>query len=364
VVLMSGELSGVANAIALSPPTMRNIRQNLFWAFAYNTALIPVAAGVLYPAFGLLLSPDLAAGAMALSSVFVQDPVAGARTRASTPHHRTGCSDPMNDMPANAKTGRRTFVLALAGGAAAVWWGWPSVAPFFVGSFDFEALDDPPGFRRLSGGQTSSFPNPFLGLEGTPAVDLSAEEAAARADICSALFGAVPDPGVVPIASFSDYNCPYCRVLTERLVSIAERSEGAVTITWHEWPLLGVTSEFAARAALAADIQGAYATFHRRLMQTRLVPTERFVSSIAADIGADPVQLLADMNGPNVAARLRNTDALARIFGFVGTPSLVIGRTIVIGTVSEATIAALIVEERRLGAWTACNARDPEPTRG
>ena len=50
---------------------MRNIRQNLFWAFAYNTALIPVAAGVLYPAYGILLSPVLAAGAMALSSIFV-----------------------------------------------------------------------------------------------------------------------------------------------------------------------------------------------------------------------------------------------------------------------------------------------------
>ncbi len=50
---------------------MRNIRENLFWAFAYNTALIPVAPGVLYPALGVLLSPVLAAGAMALSSVFV-----------------------------------------------------------------------------------------------------------------------------------------------------------------------------------------------------------------------------------------------------------------------------------------------------
>ncbi|WP_412505719.1 heavy metal translocating P-type ATPase [Roseovarius sp. SYSU LYC5161] len=71
VVLMSGDLRGVVNAVDVSRHTMRNIRQNLFWAFGYNTALIPVAAGVLYPAFGLLLSPVLAAGAMALSSVFV-----------------------------------------------------------------------------------------------------------------------------------------------------------------------------------------------------------------------------------------------------------------------------------------------------
>jgi Au+-exporting ATPase len=71
VVLMSGSLAGVPSAIALSRATIANIRQNLFWAFAYNAALIPVAAGLLYPAYGLLLSPALAAGAMALSSVFV-----------------------------------------------------------------------------------------------------------------------------------------------------------------------------------------------------------------------------------------------------------------------------------------------------
>ena len=71
VTLMSGDLRGLVTAIALSRATMRNIRQNLFWAFAYNVVLIPVAMGVLYPFTGVLLDPILAAAAMALSSVTV-----------------------------------------------------------------------------------------------------------------------------------------------------------------------------------------------------------------------------------------------------------------------------------------------------
>lgn len=90
VVLMSGDLRGVVNAIALSKATIKNIKQNLFWAFAYNAALVPVAAGALFPVSGTLLSPVLAAGAMALSSVFVLSnalrlkffqPVIGTRVR-------------------------------------------------------------------------------------------------------------------------------------------------------------------------------------------------------------------------------------------------------------------------------------------
>lgn len=71
VVLTSGDPMGIHNALEVSHRTMRNIRQNLFWAFAYNIALIPVAAGVFYPLLGWQLSPMLGAGAMALSSVFV-----------------------------------------------------------------------------------------------------------------------------------------------------------------------------------------------------------------------------------------------------------------------------------------------------
>lgn len=71
ITLVGGELKGVVTAIALSKATIRNVKQNLFWAFAYNTILIPVAAGCLYPFFGILLSPILAAGAMGLSSITV-----------------------------------------------------------------------------------------------------------------------------------------------------------------------------------------------------------------------------------------------------------------------------------------------------
>jgi P-type Cu+ transporter len=71
VTLLKGDLNGIVRARRLSAATMRNIRQNLFFAFLYNAAGIPIAAGALYPAFGILLSPVIGAAAMALSSVSV-----------------------------------------------------------------------------------------------------------------------------------------------------------------------------------------------------------------------------------------------------------------------------------------------------
>ena len=71
VTLVKGDLAGIARARHLSRATMRNIRQNLFFAFVYNAVGVPVAAGVLYPVFGILLSPMIAALAMSMSSVSV-----------------------------------------------------------------------------------------------------------------------------------------------------------------------------------------------------------------------------------------------------------------------------------------------------
>jgi P-type Cu+ transporter len=71
ITLVKGDLSGIVRARALSRATMRNIRQNLVLAFVYNTLGVPIAAGVLYPVFGLLLNPMVAAAAMSLSSVSV-----------------------------------------------------------------------------------------------------------------------------------------------------------------------------------------------------------------------------------------------------------------------------------------------------
>ena len=81
VTLVKGDLQGIVRARRLSRATMRNIRQNLFFAFVFNALAVPIAAGVLYPAFGLLLNPMIASAAMSLSSVL------GDRQRLAPAHH-------------------------------------------------------------------------------------------------------------------------------------------------------------------------------------------------------------------------------------------------------------------------------------
>ena len=96
VILMTGELTGVADAVSLARRTLRTIRLNFFWAYAYNVALIPLAAGVFYPLTGWLLNPMIAAGAMSVSSLFVV-----------TNSLRLRLFTPQVSRPAPSKTGAR-----------------------------------------------------------------------------------------------------------------------------------------------------------------------------------------------------------------------------------------------------------------
>jgi hypothetical protein len=148
----------------------------------------------------------------------------------------------------------------------------------------FAEIPGLPGFRFLDGGSVSApLRDPFAGLRAPG--DPPQPEPLARDELCAALFGPEPlPPGTVPVASFSDYYCPYCRDLTVRL---AARADPALRLTWHELPLLGDASEAAARAALAADLQGAYAAFQARLLRATFQPTDAYLADLAVSLGLD-----------------------------------------------------------------------------
>ncbi len=237
--------------------------------------------------------------------------------------------------------------ILIVGGAAAVAAASRYVPGWLPQRFDFAAMADPPGFRRLAGGAVSSAGaggfDVLIGLERSAPAPPPLSPGA----LCPALFGAAAAaPGRVRIASFSDYFCPYCRVLTGRLAAIAA-DDSRVTVAWHEVPLLGRASVDAARAALAADLQGAYPAFQARLLSTPFQPTTGFLRRMAGDLGLDADRLLADMDGAAVDRRLREAAAMFAQFGFVGTPGLVVGRTAVSGAVDAPRLRALIDLEAR-----------------
>ncbi|CUH38565.1 Protein-disulfide isomerase [Jannaschia seosinensis] len=224
----------------------------------------------------------------------------------------------------------------------------------------FDPIGRPAGFRRMAGGATSGGGfDPFVGL-GAATDDRPdpAAVAAVEADLCASLFnGWTRDSGVVPIASFSDYNCPICRVTTRRLAEADAVLDGTARITWHELPILGETSHLAARAALAADRQGAYMAFHKRLMGNPFRANQAYIDAIAGDLGLDRERFVADMKGSEVASRIARSLALREIFAFPGTPAIVVGRTVIEGDVSEAMFARVIALERRAGPPPGCGSR-------
>ena len=204
-----------------------------------------------------------------------------------------------------------------------------------------EPMADPPGFRRLAGGPVSGgLSDPFVGLD--------AGQAPVAAGDLDALFIAPKATGQVPVAVFSDFNCPYCRVLTRMVAEEAGR--GGIAVTWHELPLLGPSSQTAARAAIAADLQGGYLAFHRKLMASAFRPTPAYLAGIAAAEGLDPERLFADMEGPEVAARLAASAGLAHRFGIAGTPAMVVGKVLVLGEISPRDFRRLVADQAAGGA--------------
>ncbi len=244
-------------------------------------------------------------------------------------------------------TTRRNALIGL-GALALAGFGWQFWSRRTT-EFEFQPVPGVAGFRQISRGQVSGAVDIFAGIggeEADPAFRRRVSDIAQSP--CKTLFKAAGSQTVVPVASFSDYNCPYCRVLTAELQEIQNSRELPVAITWHELPLLGETSRNAARAALAADMQDGYAQFHhRRLMRSRFVQTNEFLAVLAQDVGLDPARLIRDAASKRVEKRIEDALALAEVFGIPGTPALVVGRTLVIGQISTARLKALIRLEAR-----------------
>ena len=150
--------------------------------------------------------------------------------------------------------------------------GFTAIAGFrtvvsFQNSFEFEP-GPIKGMRSIAGGKVSSGISPLVGVSANSDARLGD----VPENLCYALFRKKvwPSDLGVPVASFSDYNCPYCRIQTMKLAELSVGSSTHFVITWHELALLGEMSELAAKAALAADHQGAYVAFQKKLMTSAL----------------------------------------------------------------------------------------------
>jgi len=221
----------------------------------------------------------------------------------------------------------------------------------YQGSFEFEPgpID---GLRVIAGGEVSTGFDPLVGVSESK----SRNPQPLPSNLCKALFKreSWSEEWGVPIASFSDYNCPYCRVQTFELAELMDDASQRFTVVWHELALLGEMSLLAAKAALAADRQGAYVAFQRRLMRSSFSPTPEYLKGLAKNIGIDGEQLVSDMRDPEILSSIESTKDLARHLRFIGTPGLVVGRTVVMGYMPIAGIEELIEAEAEYGVPMFC----------
>lgn len=215
-------------------------------------------------------------------------------------------------------------------------------------TFAFSPVPGLPGFRQTERAEISGGAALFAGLDAGEGPALPE----VTSDICRHLFGAPGD--AVPVAYFSDVRCPYCRVLTPLLLEVKAEADPPVRLVWHELPLLGTGSQLAARAALAAERQGAGDAIHLALARSSFVPSPAYLRDLAGALGIDGDRLLADMDAPGIDRQLAVSAALARAFGFAGTPALVVGRTAHLGRIEALNLRRLIALEAKEAAAAPC----------
>ena len=153
--------------------------------------------------------------------------------------------------------------------------------------------------------------------------------------------------GDVTVVEFFDYRCGFCKRALPAVTALLEEDPN-VRVVWKEFPILGPVSEFAARAAMAADRQRRYYPLHLALMKEPEL-TEDKVLEIAAGIGLDMERLGRDMKDPAIRAYLDETRALAREIGIDGTPAFVVGDRLVPGAVDAARMKELVAATRSGG---------------
>jgi protein-disulfide isomerase len=157
------------------------------------------------------------------------------------------------------------------------------------------------------------------------------------------------DPkGDVTMVEFFDYQCPYCKHTMQNVLEV-QKEDPHLRVAWKELPILGPASEFAARAAMAANRQNKYLAFHVAVMGNRGKLTPDTVLKLAGKAGIDVERLKRDMADPAIDKYLKDTLQLAQELGINGTPGFIIGGKLVPGALDKQQMKDLIAEARKQG---------------
>ena len=151
--------------------------------------------------------------------------------------------------------------------------------------------------------------------------------------------------GTITLYEFSDYNCGYCKRVFEPIQQLV-RDNPDVRLVIKEFPILSQSSVVAAKAAIAAEMQGKFGDYHIAMMTYRGQITDAVVMRMAAQSGVDIEQLKSDMESPKTMAIIQRTREAAAALEINGTPGLVVGDTVVPGAIGLDELVKLIAEER------------------